>query len=151
MVTFESLTEREILAVAITLEEEDEKIYADYAEGLKQDYPATAEIFEAMREEESGHRRRLIELYQTRFGNHIPHIRRQDIKGFVERKPVWLMRPLPLDKVRAQAASMELETRRFYEKAAQRTKDAGLRQLLDDLAMEERDHRARAEELAEDK
>ena len=151
MVTFESLSEREILAVAISLEEEDEKIYADYAEGFRQDYPATAEIFDGMRAEESGHRRRLIELYQQRFGNHIPHIRRQDIKGFVERKPVWLLRPLPLDKVRAQAASMELETRRFYEKAAQRAKDAGIRQLLDDLAIEERGHRERAEELTEDK
>jgi rubrerythrin len=151
MRSFESLTEREILALAIALEEEDERIYGDYSDGLREDYPASADVFEAMREEESGHRRRLIELYQKRFGNHIPHIRRQDVKGFVDRRPVWLMRPLPLDKVRAQAASMEMETRRFYEKAAGRTKDADVRQLLDDLALEERAHRDRAQELGRDK
>jgi erythrin-vacuolar iron transport family protein len=151
MIAFDKLTEREILALAISLEEDDEHIYADFVDGLREDYPATAEIFEAMREEESGHRRRLIELYQKRFGNHIPHIRREDVKGFVERRPVWLMRPLPLDKVRAEAASMEMETRRFYEKAAARSKDAGTRQLLDDLALEERAHRDRAEELGKDK
>jgi rubrerythrin len=104
-----------------------------------------------MREEESGHRRRLIELYRKRFGDHIPLIRRQDVRGFVDRRPVWLLRPLPLDKVRAQAASMELETRRFYEKASARSEDAGMRQLLDDLALEERAHRDRAEELGKDK
>jgi rubrerythrin len=147
MRTFESLTEREILALAIALEEDDEHIYADYVDGLREDYPATAEVFEGMRQEESGHRRRLIELFQKRFGNHIPHLRRQDVRGFVDRRPVWLLRPLPLDKVRAQAAAMELETRRFYEKAAARSKDADVRQLLDDLALEERAHRDRAEEL----
>ena len=148
---FDSLTEREILALAISLEEEDERIYSDYADGLREDYPATAEVFQGMREEESGHRRRLIELYQKRFGDHIPLIRRQDVKGFVDRSPVWQLRPLPLDKVRAQAASMELETRRFYEKASARSEDAGMRQLLDDLALEERAHRDRAEELGKDK
>ena len=151
MRTFESLNEREILALAISLEEEDERIYGDYADGLREDFPASAQVFEAMREEESGHRRRLIELFQKRFGNHIPHIRRQDVKGFVERRPIWLLRPLPLDKVRAQASSMEMETRRFYLKAAARTKDADLRQLLDDLALEERAHRDRAQELGKDR
>src|SRR5438445_6059628 len=116
MKSFESLTEREILALAIALEEEDERIYSDFAEGLRQDFPGTAEIFDGMREEESGHRRRLIELYRTRFGEHIPLIRRQDVKGFVERKPIWLMQPLSLEAVRKQAAAMELEVRRFYEK-----------------------------------
>lgn len=151
MRTFESLTEREILAVAIALEEEDERIYADFAEGLRENYPATAEVFAGMREEESGHRRRLIELFQKRFGSHIPHIRRQDVKGFVDRRPIWQLQPLPLDKVRAQAASMEMETRRFYEKASARCKNADTRQLLDDLALEERAHRDRAEELGRDK
>src|SRR5215475_13637482 len=122
MKQFHELTEREVLALAITLEEEDERVYSDFAEGLRDDYPASAGVFEGMREEESGHRRRLIELFQKRFGNHIPHIRRQDVKGFVERRPIWLLRPLPLDKVRAQASSMEMETRRFYLKAASRTK-----------------------------
>jgi rubrerythrin len=151
MRSFDSLTEREILALAISLEEEDERIYSDFADGLREDFPATAELFQGMREEESGHRRRLIELYRKRFGDHIPLIRRQDVRGFVDRRPVWLLRPLPLEKVRAQATAMELETRRFYEKASARSEDAGLRQLLDDLALEERAHRDRAEELGKDK
>jgi rubrerythrin len=151
MRTFDSLTEREVLALAISLEEEDERIYADFAEGLHEDFPATAAIFAGMREEESGHRRRLIELSQAKFGDHIPLIRRQDVRGFVERKPVWLLRPLRLDAVRGTAESMEVETRRFYERAAARTQDASIRQLLDDLAQEERGHEHRAEELTEDK
>jgi rubrerythrin len=151
MRTFESLSEKEILALAIATEEEDERVYGDFVDGLREDYPATAEMFEGMRQEESGHRRRLIELFQSRFGDHIPLIRRQDVKGFVTRTPVWLLRPLPIDKVRAQAASMELETRRFYEKASARAADASTRQLLDDLAQEERAHRDRAEELGRDK
>ena len=102
MLSFESLTERELLALAITLEEEDERVYADFAEGLRENYPATADLFEGMRKEESGHRRRLIELFQQRFGDHIPFIRRQDVKGFVNRKPIWQLRPLPLDKVRGR-------------------------------------------------
>jgi erythrin-vacuolar iron transport family protein len=149
MRSFESLSAREILALAISLEEEDERIYADYAEELKQDFPATAAMFGAMREEESGHRRRLIELYQSKFGEHIPLIRRNDVKGFVQRRPIWLTRPLRLDTVRREAATMEVETRRFYEKSAARTEDASIRQLLNDLAQEERSHEYRAEELSE--
>src|SRR5580658_2133100 len=129
---FDSLSEREILALAITLEEEDEKIYANFAEGLRQDFPATAAVFDGMRVEESGHRRRLIELSQKKFGDHIPLIRREDVRGFVSRKPVWMTRPLRLDLVRKTVGSMELETRLFYEKAATRTTDATTRQLLDD-------------------
>src|SRR5215471_579929 len=147
MRTFESLTEREILALAISLEEEDERIYADYAEGLRQTYPATAQMFDGMREEESGHRRRLIELYQAKFGEHIPLIRRNDVRGFVHRRPIWLAKPLRIDAVRKEAATMEVETRRFYEKSASRTQDASIRQLLNDLAAEERGHEVRAEEL----
>jgi len=150
MRSFDSLSEREILSLAVALEEEDERIYGDYADGLRESYPATAEMFEAMRREESGHRRRLIELFQARFGEHLPLIRKQDVKGFVGRKPVWLMRPLPLDLVRRQAASMELETRNFYLKAAARTSDAAIRQLLNDLAQEERSHEDRAEQLGRD-
>ena len=104
MRTFDSLTEKEILALAISLEEEDERIYSDFAEGLRPDFAATAEVFDGMREEESGHRRRLIELYQSRFGDHIPLIRRQDVKGFVHRRPIWLQLPLSLGAVRNQAA-----------------------------------------------
>lgn len=118
---------------------------------MRQDFPATAAIFDGMREEESGHRRRLIELFQKKFGDHIPLIRRQDVRGFVNRKPVWLIRPLGLDIVRNAAAAMEIETRQFYEKAAARTADAHIRQLLDDLAQEERSHEERAEALEEDK
>src|SRR5271165_101257 len=114
---FESLSEREILALAISLEEEDEKVYANFAEGLRQDFPATAAVFDGMRVEESGHRRRLIELSQKKFGDHIPLIRRQDVRGFVNRKPVWMTRPLRLEVVRNTVASMEAETRQFYERA----------------------------------
>lgn len=144
---FQSLSEREILAVAIGLEEEDERVYADFAEGLRENYPASAAIFDGMREQESGHRRRLIELYRKKFGEHIPHIRRQDVRGFVTRRPVWLVRPLGLETVRNQASAMEAETRRFYEKSAARTTDVHIRQLLDDLAQEERGHEERADEL----
>lgn len=147
MRNFESLTEKEILALAITLEEEDARVYADFAEGLKESYPGTAQIFEAMRQEEVGHRERLFEAYRERFGNHIPLIRREDVKGFVKRRPVWLFRPLPLDMVRKQAAAMEEETRQFYEKSAQRTQDIGIRKLLDELAEEESSHEYRAEKL----
>ena len=151
MLNFDSLSEREILALAISLEEEDERVYADYAEGLRQDFPATAAVFDGMRAEESGHRRRLIELYQKRFGEHIPLIRRQDVKGFVTRKPVWLIRPLGLETIRKQATALEVESRRFYEKAASRAEDASVRQLLNDLAQEERTHEDKAEEQEKDK
>src|SRR5947209_17884694 len=137
MRSFKSLSEQEILALAISLEEEDARIFDDFAEGLKNDYPATAKLLDEMRAEEDGHRHRLLELYRQKFGVHIPLIRRQDIKGFVSRKPVWLVRPLGLAVVRKQAETMELETRRFYEKAAQVATDAGIRQLLGDLAEEE--------------
>jgi rubrerythrin len=151
MKKFEELTEREVLALAISLEEEDERVYADFAEGLRPDYPASAAMFEGMREEESGHRRRLIELFRQRFGEHIPLIRRQDVRGFVERPALWLMRPLRIEAVRKEASTMEVETRRFYEKAAARTQDAGVRQLLDDLINEEREHEERAQELDKEK
>src|SRR6266446_488014 len=118
MKNFSDLTEQDLLALAISLEEED-----------------------------SRHRHRLLNLYRKRFGEHIPLIRRHDVKGFVARKPVWLMRPLGLDKVREQAELMEAETKRFYTRAAQRSTDAAIRQLLGDLAAEERRHEARAEQL----
>jgi erythrin-vacuolar iron transport family protein len=148
---FDSLSEREILALAISLEEDDERTYADYAEGLRENFAASAAMFDAMGAEESGHRRRLIELYRQRFGDHIPLIRRHDVSGFVTRKPVWLMQPLGLETVRKQAATMEIESRRFYESAAKRAHDPGTRQLLDDLASEERSHENRAEELEKEK
>ncbi len=151
MKKFHDLTEREVLALAISVEEEDERVYADFAEGLRQDYPASAQMFEGMREEESGHRRRLIELYRQKFGEHIPLIRRQDVRGFVARPALWLMRPLRIDAVRKEASTMEVETRRFYEKAARRTQDASMRQLLDDLINEPREHEEPAQELDKEK
>jgi rubrerythrin len=151
MKTFESLTEREILALAISLEEEDARIYEDFAAGLDENYPQQAAKFREMRREEDGHRHRLLELYKARFGDHVPHIRRQDVRGFVVRKPVWLVRPLGLKTVQKTAESMEVETRRFYEAACRRTTDAGIRQLLGDLAEEERKHAHTAEQIAQTK
>ena len=144
---FKDLTEREILALAISLEEEDGRVYGDFVDGLRETYPATAKMFEEMQGQESGHRRALIDQYQQRFGEHIPLIRRQDVKGFVTRRPVWLVRPLGINVVRRQAEIMELETRQFYEKSIERVTDASTRKLLGDLAEMERQHQAAAESL----
>ncbi|MGH9406321.1 MAG: iron exporter MbfA [Terriglobia bacterium] len=146
---FKDLTEREILALAITLEEEDARIFGDFAEGLREPFPASAKMFDEMRIEEIGHRDRLIDTYRLRFGEHIPLIRPQDVKGFVTRTPVWLVRPLGLDAVRKHAALMEMETRRFYERAILRVTDLSIRKLLGDLAEAEREHYAMAETLEE--
>jgi rubrerythrin len=147
MRSFESLTEQEVLALAIALEEEDERVYGDFVENFRKDFPATAAMFAEMKEEESTHRRKLIDLYRVKFGEHIPLIRRGDVKGLVSRKAIWLTQPLRPDAARKQASTLEVETRIFYEKAASRTQDASIRQLLNDLALEERGHELRAEEL----
>ena len=144
---FSELSERDILALAISLEEEDGRVYADFADGLRETYPETAQIFDEMRGEESQHRISLIETYRSRFGDHIPLIRRQDVKGFVQRRPIWLSRPLRIQDVRKQVEVMELETRRFYERAIQQVRDAGVRKLLGDLAEVERRHYATVESL----
>ncbi len=149
MRSFDSLTEREILALAISQEEEDARIYDDFAEGLRENYPEQAEKFAGMRKDEDAHRHRLLELYRSRFGEHVPLIRRQDVRGFVVRRPVWLVRPLGLKAVQKEAEFMELQTKRFYEAAARRTTDAGMRQLLGDLAEEERHHALTAERIAQ--
>src|SRR5437867_10760034 len=149
MRSFKSLSEQEILALAISLEEEDARIYDDFAEGLQADYPVTAQALQQMRAKEDGHRHRLIEHYRQQFGEHIPLIRRQDVKGFVQRRPVWLVQPLRINEVRKQVEVMELETRRFYERAIQQVSDAGIRKLLGDLAEVERRHYATAESLQE--
>jgi len=146
---FKDLSEREILALAISLEEEDGRIYGDFADGLRETYPATAKMFEEMQAQESGHRQSLIETYRQRFGEHIPLLRRQDVKGFVDRRPLWLVRPLGINVVRKQAEIMELETRRFYERAIPQVTDASIRKLLGDLAEVERQHYAMAESLEE--
>jgi len=147
---FKDLTEREILALAISLEEEDGRVYADFADGLRETYPATAKLFDDMGAEESGHRASLIETYRERFGEHIPLIRRQDVKGFVQRRPFWLTRPLKIAEVRKQAEIMELETRQFYQKAMGQVTDAGVRKLLGDLEEVERRHQITAEALEEE-
>jgi erythrin-vacuolar iron transport family protein len=144
---FEDLAEREILALAISSEEEDSRIYGDFAEAMRTDYPATAQIFRGMQAEESEHRRKLFELYQSRFGEHIPLIRRQDVQGFIRRRPIWLLRPLGINEVRRFAESMEVETRRFYQRAAERATDASTRQLLGDLAEAEGKHVETADSL----
>lgn len=144
---FSDLSEREVLALAIANEEEDSRIYADIAEGLRETYPASAKVFTEMMEEEGEHRRRLLELYRQKFGEHIPLIRRQDVRGFIQRKPVWQVRPLGIDAVRDLAESMELETQRFYRRAAARSTDASIRSLLGDLAEAEVEHERTAERL----
>lgn len=148
MKKFVDLSEQEILALAISLEEEDERIYADFADALRDDFPATAALLSGMGAEETVHRQRLTDLCRKKFGGHIPLIRRQDVKGFVQRKPLWLVRPLGLEAVRRFTASMEYETRQFYEKAAARATDAEIRMLLDDLAQAERRHEVNAERLS---
>lgn len=138
--SFKNLTEREILALAIQLEEEDSRVYGDFADGLRENYPVTAKAFEEMQAEESRHRQRLIEMHRQRFGDHIPLIRRQDVSGFMERRPVWLMRPLGIQTVRKQMEIMEYEAQRFYARALKQVSDAQTRKLLGDLAEIERQH-----------
>src|SRR3984957_11913831 len=147
MKTFNSLTEREILALAISLEEEDARVYEDFANALQADHPEEAEKFRTLRRDEDGHRHRLLDLYKERFGEHVPLIRRQDVRGFVNRPSVWLARPLRLKKAQKTAESMEMETRRFYLAAARRITDASIRQLLGDLAEEESSHAQTAQKI----
>jgi rubrerythrin len=146
---FADLTEREVLAVAISSEEEDSRIYMSFAEDLAPRYPDTAKLFEEMAEEESGHRRRLLETYEQRFGPHLPPIRREDVKGFLRRRPVWLTKNLPLDTIRKEVETMELQAERFYAKASERAEDVGVRRLLGDLAEEEKGHEKFAARLTD--
>ena len=146
---FKDLTEKEILAIAIGAEEEDGRIYGEFADALREEYPSTAQMFEGMREEEVVHRDRLLAMFRQRFGEHIPLIRRENVKGFLQRKPVWLVRPLGVNVARKQAEVMELEATRFYARAASRTSDASTRELLNKLADEERKHTQTAGELQE--
>jgi len=139
------LSEKEILALAISLEEEDGRIYGEFADRLKEDFPSTAAALESMRQEESDHRRRLIDMFRERFGENIPLIRRQDVKGFVNRPAIWLSPTLSPQRIRSQVQTMESETRRFYQRAIEKTSDAGIRKLLGDLAEAEREHEHFAE------
>lgn len=144
---FSQLTEREVLALAIGSEEEDGRIYNDLAERLREDYPASAKVFTEMAAEESEHRRRLLDLYGEKFGEHIPLIRRQDVRGFLSRKPVWQLPKPSIDDVRKLAEGMEAETQRFYRLAASRATDVSIRKLLGDLAEAEVEHEMRADKL----
>jgi rubrerythrin len=146
---FADLTEQEILALAISNEEEDSRIYRSFAEGLRKDYAASAKMFDEMADEEVRHRTMLFERYRTKFGEFLPLIRRQDVKGFVRHRPIWLVQPLGLDEVRKYAANMEYETARFYRKAAESARDASVRELLIRLAEAEDKHESLAEALDE--
>jgi rubrerythrin len=146
---FKDLTEREILALAIQNEEEDGRIYGEFADALRESYPATADMFEEMRAEEAGHRDRLFEQFRGRFGEHIPPIRREDVKGFLQRRPLWLVRPLGVNAARKHAQVMEMEAVRFYQRAADRVTHARTRELLNKLADEERKHTETAGNLQE--
>src|ERR1700738_1005638 len=131
---FKDLSEKEILALAAASEEEDGRTYGEFADALRDSYPATALMFEEMREEENVHRDRLIAMFRQRFGDHIPLIRRENVKGFLQRRPNWLVRPLGVNVARRQAEVMELEAQRFYQRAIARTTDASTRELLNKLA-----------------
>ncbi|MDQ0325256.1 rubrerythrin [Rhodopseudomonas julia] len=144
---FSELGEKEILALAISAEEEDSQIYSTYAERLKDEFPQTAAMFAAMGKEEDGHRRLLIDHFRAAFGDTIPLIRREHVAGFMRRRPVWLVANLSLDRIRSEAAAMEEEARNFYQKAAARTAHAETRKLLGDLAVAEGHHIATAERL----
>jgi rubrerythrin len=137
---FASLDEKEILALAIASEEEDARIYLAYADNLKDQFPSSAKVFEDMAEVEQTHKNMLIEMYRSRFGERIPLIRREHVRGFYERKPDWLTRNLPLDTIREQAEAMEQQAFRFYTEAAKQVSDASTRQLLGDLAIAEQGH-----------
>ena len=144
---FKDLSEQEVLALAISSEEDDARIYRGYAEHLRNDFPSSSTIFDEMAAEEDGHRQRLIDLHQERFGQVIPLIRREHVSGFYARRPVWLVENLALDTIRSEAQAMESEAARFYHAAAARTSDAKTRKLLGDLAAAEAGHQNTAKQL----
>ena len=151
MKRFSDLTEQEILALAITNEEEDSRIYRGFAEGLREQFPSSAKVFDEMAEEEVTHRTRLYDLYRQKFGEYLPLIRRQDVQGFIQHKStLWLMRPLGLEEVRKFAENMEYEAERYYRRAAENARDASVRQLLIDLAEAEAGHESIAHKLSQE-
>jgi erythrin-vacuolar iron transport family protein len=145
--TIKDLTPREALALAIVAEEEDGRIYGDFAERMRAEYPDTAKALTTMRGEEEGHRRRLFDLYRQRFGEHIPLVRRQDVKGFISRKPLWVQNVLTASMIRREVESMEQQAQKFYQTAASQCTDADVRQLFGDLAVEEGKHQEMAESM----
>lgn len=144
---FSSLSEQEILALAISSEEEDAHIYRCFAAHLQAEYPASAAVFDGMAVEEDSHRQQLMDLYLQRFGEHIPLLRRDHVAGYYERRPIWLMQNLGIERIRAEAATMEQQAERFYLAAARRCTDARIRRLLADLAASEATHQATAHDL----
>jgi rubrerythrin len=146
---FADLNEQEVLALAIANEDEDNRIYRSFADALRGSYPDTADMYDKMAEEEIGHRDMLLDLHRKKFGDFLPLIRRQDVKGFVERRPIWLNRPLALDATRKFAETMEYETARFYRRAAASAHDDAIRDLLTKLATAEDKHEQLAHELGE--
>ncbi len=145
---FSELSEREVLALAIGAEEEDGRIYTDLVERMRDEYPSTAKVFSEMAAEETEHRHRLLDLYREKYGEHIPLVRRQDVRGFLVRKAVWQLPRPSIDDVRKLAEEMESETRRFYRRAATQATDISVRKLLGDLAMAELEHEHRADALS---
>jgi erythrin-vacuolar iron transport family protein len=146
---FSDLTEQEILALAISNEEEDSRIYRGFTEGLREQYAASAKVFDEMADEEVRHRTMLFDLYRSKFGDYLPLIRRHDVKGFIHKKPLWLVRPLGIKDVRKFAEDMEFEAARFYRRASETTRDASTRQLLLELAEIEDQHEGIAHRLGE--
>ncbi len=147
MKRFADLNEQEILALAISNEDEDNRIYRSFADALRASYPDTAEMYDKMAEEEIGHRDMLLDLHRKKFGDFLPLIRRQDVKGFVARRPIWLNKPLAIDATRKFAEEMEYETARFYRRASETAKDDSVRDLLRQLAAAEDKHEELAQEL----
>jgi rubrerythrin len=147
---FADLTEREVLAVAIAAEEEDSRIYLTFAEDLAERYPESARLFVQMAEEEKTHRHLLLEIYEKRFGEHLPPIRRDNVKGFLRRRPIWLTRNQSLDAIREEVSAMESDAERFYVKAAEQAQDVGVRKLLADLADAEKGHERLAAKLTDE-
>ena len=144
---FDDLSEQEVLALAISSEEDDSRIYRGFAARLRDDFAASAAVFDGMATEEAGHAQRLIALHKTRFGDVIPLIRREHVAEYYSRKPVWLAEALSLDNIRGLAGQMERDAQRFYNRAAQRASDADTRALLNDLAAAEANHETRARDL----
>jgi rubrerythrin len=147
---FKHLTEQEVLALAISSEEDDARIYRWYAQRLRADFPQSARAFDEIAAQEDGHREWLTEEHRRRFGDAIPLVRREHVAGFYQRRPVWLVENLGLERIRDEASRMELEAREFYERAAQRTTDAGTRQLLNRLAAVESGHEATWQQILEE-
>jgi erythrin-vacuolar iron transport family protein len=151
MKRFDDLSEPELLALAISNEEEDSRVYADFAHSLREEYPTTAAMFADMAGEEGEHRRQLIDVFTERFGDHIPLIRRQDVRGNLLRKPHWQVRIAGVEAVRKHAAQMEQDAERFYRLAASRTTDVRVRKLLGDLADTEANHERRAGDIQDER